>query len=277
MQFEELMKWIELPKEAREVARAYRKTGEEFETWKKLYQDDFRGFMKAWKDTEHAYEWLLSFYLELGLELYDSYQKEGISDQVFTDSMKDITIWCLECKRIYGVWGLSEVYWIACTLKQKLYRLGRLQFEPVTLEVDYVDDRDELFKELDPAPKKGQKVLNVHIPAGEPLSIEACMESFRQAEFFFNDDFDAYVCDSWLLAPELKKLMSQEANIIQFQNLFTVTHIHHRFRQAEQRVFGVISEDITSYPEETSLQKNLKKYIISGREPGIGIGFINRR
>ena len=36
-------------------------------------------------------------------------------------------------------------------------------------------------------------------------------------------------------------------------------------RQAEERVFGFLSDDTHAYPENTSLQRALKAYLLSGR------------
>lgn len=46
------------------------------------------------------------------------------------------------------------------------------------------------------------------------------------------------------------------------------------FHRQEQRVFGEILEDKSQYPEDTLLQRNLKKYLMDGKNPGIGTGFV---
>ncbi len=133
--------------------------------------------------------------------------------------------------------------------------MGRLQFE-----------KDEK-----------ERKLHVHIPEGEPLSPEACDKSFAQAEDFFEDFYEGFDCESWLLSPALLEMLDEENRIIQFQKRFKIERIDLNSRQAEERVFGMIQEDKSLYPEYTSLQKALKKYVLAGKKPGAGFGTIARK
>lgn len=266
MQLEELMERIHLPEKARERVREVDISEEEYGFWKEWFYHDFRDFLGKWKEKPDKLEWALKFFLLLSCEVYDEYQNKVISDEVFDQTFYDITIWCEECFRKYGIYGLEEVWWLAQSVKMRLFRLGRLQFEPMTLEEDLNGDEKSI--------KAGTEVLNVHIPAKEPLQMEECLKSFQKAEEFFGKKNQIYVCDSWLLSPRLKEILPEESNIIQFQNLFEIVKVHERFPQAEQRVFQDVKEDKSLYPEKTTLQRNLKAYLLEGKQPGIGIGFI---
>ena len=73
--------------------------------------------------------------------------------------------------------------------------------------------------------KKGDNVLEVHIPAGDNLSMEECKLSFAKARIFFKKhfpdfDFKYLTCHSWLLDSELTKYLPEGSNIIAFGNLF---------------------------------------------------------
>ena len=265
MKLKELMNIIHLPEEAQEVAMKFMLGEKEYQKEKEVFYNDTRDFLKKWKESENRFQWILAFYLKLTLEVYEEYQRQGIPEKVFEDTFYDITIWCEECYRKYGYYGLEEAGWIAFSIKMKLFRLGRLQFEPIVLSEEMVGKTGIL--------KAGTSVLNVHIPAGEKMDFEECKKSFGQAEQFFGDSYEAYVCDSWLLSPVLKELLPESSNIVRFQNLFEVVNVHHRFPQAEQRIFQDIREDKENYPENTSLQKKAKQYILSGNDIGIGVGF----
>lgn len=269
MELQELMNKIRLPKEAQETAVSFLSDEEIYNEKKELFYRDTKAFLKEWKESENHLQWLLSFYLKLALEVYEEYKRQGIAEKIFVDTFYDITIWCEECKRKYGVYGMNEAGWIAFSIKMKLFRLGRLQFEPMTLQEDMTGKSETL--------KAGTKVLNVHIPAGEKLDITECGKSFLQAEEFFGNSYEAYVCDSWLLAPALKEMLAETSNIIQFQNLFEIVNVHHRFPQAEQRIFADVREDKENYPEDTVLQKRAKEYILSGKDIGIGVGFFRKK
>ena len=153
-----------------------------------------------------------------------------------------------------GIPGIVEERWLSLPLQMKIFRLGRLQFEP------------------DPE----NKVLHVHIPEGEPLLDEECGKSFAEADRFFGPEYTMYDCESWLLSPKLQKLLKSQSNILKFQNRFEVQKIIYPFRQAEERVFGEIREDKENYPEQTSLQRAVKQLVMTGEDVGIGYGVIDR-
>lgn len=265
MRTEELMARIHLPQEARKLVRAERIDKEDYDVWKEKFCQDIRHFIEEWKQMKERYVWALEFYLKLALDTYEKYMENGYADKIYDDTFYDITIWCMECYRKHGVYGLEELWWLGQSVKMKLFRLGRLQFEPILTERD-MKGKDRIIK-------AGTKVLNVHIPSGEPLRIEACQESFRQAKEFFEEESPVYVCDSWLLSPHLKEILPETSNIIRFQNLFEITSVSYKYPQAEQRIFGEVLEDKHQYSENTSLQRKAKEYVLSGRDLGIGAGF----
>ena len=276
MGIEELMERISLPEEARRVVRKENMTETVYTEEKQLFYDDFPVFLENWKKEtgKEKYVCALALYVRLACEVYPKYREKEIEDEIFDKTFYDITIWCEECYRKHQVYGLEELWWLAQSVKMHLFRLGRLQFEPVVLEKDVKVDRegqDTQNKKI--SISAGTKVLNVHIPAGEPLDYEACLDSFRLAEAFFGKN-QIYMCDSWLLSPHLKEVLSEKSNILKFQNLFTVIKVYHAYPQAEQRIFQNVIENKQEYPEDTSLRRRAKAYILSGKDLGIGIGFI---
>lgn len=277
MRIEELMERISLPEEARQAVRKENLTEAEYTEEKQLFYDDFPVFLENRKKEtgKEKYVHALALYVRFACEVYPKYREKGIEDEIFDKTFYDITIWCKECYRKHQVYGLEELGWLAQSVKMNLFRLGRLQFEPVVLEKDVKVDRegqDSQNKKV--SISAGTQVLNVHIPAGEPLDFEACLDSFRQAEAFFGEN-QIYMCDSWLLSPHLKEVLPEDSNILKFQNLFTITSVYYAYPQAEQRIFQNVIENKQEYPEDTSLRRRAKAYILSGKDLGIGIGFID--
>lgn len=266
MQIEELMRRIGLSDGAQQAVRDTKILPGEYEEWKRIFKEDFKEFLERWKQRSDRSRWALRFYLQMACEVYDEYKEKKIGDEVFNQTFSDIAIWCDDCCYRQGVYGLEEVWWVAQSIKMKLFRLGRLQFEPIVL--------DEALQGEDAVLERGEEVLNVHIPAGEPLEYEACLESFRMAETFFGKENQKYICDSWLLSPVLKELLPQDSNIIKFQNMFHICKVYDTFPQAEQRIFGEVKNDKAEYPEETCLQKKAKAYVMKKKKIGIGIGYI---
>ena len=211
---------------------------------------------------------VLRLYLDWIVDSKAQYDTLGIPEIYFWDSMKDIAIWCDDYLTKYGVPGFKEWEWVGRSLRLEVIRIGRLQFEPIQLSQN-VTLSGQTFG-------AGLSILDVHIPAGEPLTPEAALKSMNRApEFYktyFNKEFSLLHCHSWLLSPDLKELLSAHSRIIQFQNLFTVYKTDNEERQAEERVFGFLSDDPNKYPESTSLQKAVKKYMLDGNEVMMGAG-----
>lgn len=256
MTINELMQKIRLPEAARELA--LRHIPVILNPWRELLYTN----TKALTD-QLTPETAPGILIALAADSYSYWEEKGISEQVYIDSMYDITLWCEDYYTKHGEYGLSECGWICKSIKMELFRLGRLQFEPITLDSSIAVNETEI--------PEGTAVYSVHIPAGEPLDIAACEHSFAVAPSFFGVDSPIYVCGSWLLAPELADVLSSSSNILAFQKFFTIVRTFPS-RQAEERIFGCVLDDISAYPEYTSLQRNTKAYLLSGKSIGGGYG-----
>lgn len=255
MTIETLMEKISLPKEGQDCVQDFPMTETFYQSFKELFYEDSKAFFAEADrrtDRERLYLYL---YIRMAADLYPAFVEKGISGKVYVDTFYDITIWYNQCVKKKGVPGLVEERWLSLALRMKIFRLGRLQFEP---------DED-------------RHVLHVHIPEGEPLDDAACGESFAIAEEFFGPEYTIFDCESWLLSPKLQKLLKPDSNILKFQNRFQIEKIIYPFRQAEERVFGRVREDKEQYPESTSLQRAVKAMVLTGEDVGIGYGVIYRK
>ncbi|MEG0228434.1 MAG: acyltransferase domain-containing protein [Lachnospiraceae bacterium] len=231
---------------------------------------------KFYNDRVAFYEWLrnmpngsltaLAVYIELALNTYQSYQEQGIEQQVYIDTFRDLAIWCEHNYKMSGSFGILEWEWLSYSVDMRVFRLGRLQFEPTVL------DREVVWNEA--VIPVGTKVLNVHIPEGEPLLKSACDRSFEKAKEFFQKEYPYAVCTTWLLSPELGELLDATSNIYQFQQRFYIYDVDHSFPQIEQRVFGKISRDKARYPEQNELQRKVKQKLLAGTDFGMGCGIL---
>lgn len=207
--------------------------------------------------------------LQLALRTKEKYASLGIPEDVFFDSFQDIAIWTRTYYERTGDQGLGEWGWIQMSLDLKVFRLGRLQFEPNCLEKE-IRTEERVYP-------KGTPVLHVHIPAEAPLDPRSVEDSLCRAipffQQYFGKSYDLMHCHSWLLAPALKKLLPESSRILQFQSLFQVYDVEPG-RQAEERVFGVVCDDLEAYPEDTSLQRLMKAYLTAGNKVGVGLGII---
>ena len=118
----------------------------------------------------------------------------------------------------------------------------------------------------------GAIVLDTHIPQGEPLDIDKVYGSFRRALSFFHGVYPVFSCHSWLLYPALKEILPVSSRILQFQQLFQIVHTDEADRQAEERIFGKISDDPRLYSESTALQRTAKRHLLEGKRLGSARG-----
>lgn len=254
MDRQKFMERIGLPEEGQLCVLNYGMTEETYRSWRTVFYENETDFFRETEENSRKEPLLLYLYIRFATDLYPCYEKAGIPEKIYYDTFSDITIWYLHCARQKHVIGLTEENWLKLHLKMKLFRLGRLQFE-----------KDE-----------AESRIHVHIPEGAAFTPEACSASFRQAEDFFGGTY-IYDCESWLLSPALSELLDERSNIIRFQKRFRIIKVDGEARQAEERVFGEIREDKNSYPENTSLQKALKKYVLTGKNPGVGYGILMLR
>ena len=235
----------------------------EYEKLRELFLRDVNLFYEAVKKREDFRLVFLYCFSKMACEVYDRYCEQGISRRVYRDTFYDLTLWCENCYKAYGEYGIAQYDWFCRHLDMSLFRLGRLEFERIPSLWDIQTDEISVHK--------GDPVISVHIPQGEKLELDACLDSFRQAEQFWKEK-QVYLCHSWLLYPGLKEIMKPGSNILQFQTLFHIVAVDFEGREAEERIFGELETDPRSYAEDTSLQRAARKYLLSGEKLGSGLG-----
>lgn len=198
------------------------------------------------------------------------YEKIAVSDDIFYNTMKDIVIWCENNNNR----GLKNYRWIENHLKCELFRIGRLQYQ-----ISKINSRKLDYRHL--PLNYGDNVIYVHIPQGEKLIYSDCVNSLKEARAFFEEKFSSFeyqffFSESWLLFEDNRLFMEPSSNILHFQSLFKIAVNIKNENQAIERIFGKKQIFKSKYPENTSLQKNAKKFICSGGKLGIGIGIINK-
>ena len=152
--------------------------------------------------------------------LAEKYRERGIGEAVLLATLSDLVIWTNTWSEIKGELYLGELDWLKRHLEIRLFRLGRLQFCMGQAECD-IPGRGV---------KAGDNVLEIHIPEGEPLSKEACLQSIEAAKKFFKAyfpefDYKCFTCHSWLLDASLEKFLKPESNILQFGRMFDAVHV----------------------------------------------------
>ncbi len=210
----------------------------------------------------------LAVILSLAVRVKEKYASAGISEQIYYDTMSDIRIWCEN----NGNKGLKNYGWLKNHVSFELFRLGRLQFQ-----LYECNNKTLLYNKLPFS--FGERLIYVHIPQGERLEKEKCIEAFKQANMFFSKHFPDYkyryyFCESWLLFNNNRDFMDPQSNIIAFSSLFTHCYSVKLDAQAIDRIFKKRRLLKKNYPESTSLQKRAKEYMLKGNSLGTGIGVV---
>ncbi len=200
-----------------------------------------------------------------------SMQKKNIPDAIIRAIFSDISLWFRYVKREFGMYGLSPrmVLWFNHHFAGKLYKLGLLQFEIASLDLEAGNLHI------------GDPILKVHIPEGERLLSDLCDQSFEKAGKFFSEilsyDFHAFIFDSWLCDREFMNLLPETSNIRKFVKRFElVRQSAVKDDEIYQRVFGgrAVQIGMVDYPLKTSLQKILYPFFMEGIFFGSGVGII---
>lgn len=259
---------IGLHEDASSVLRKYdRLESGDYPAHKAFFLRDREAMLASVRLRADYRQFFLYFFVKLAVDAYAEYRLREIPDEVYIETFSDIRIWSEVCKTTFGEYGIEESGWLQEHTRLALFRLGRLQFQPIPL------DRDLIVGDRKYA--KGHLALNVHIPAGEPLDPRAALASFARARAFFRGVPPVFVCHSWLLYPGLDQLLDPASNIMQFQRLFEIYEVDEASRQAEERIFGALQADPAAYDAITGLQRRAKAYLAAGGKLGAGLGIFS--
>ena len=220
---------------------------------------------------EHSFTMSMLLLLLCGEPLLDLYHMAEISEDIYIDSMKDLTCKLVECYELHGIWGTFVSDWYPRFYTMDRFALGRLQYEFSTFGLEDTLINGNLIK-------KGDKVLNMHIPSSGSFSTKVRMHSYKKAYEFYEKDFGGkpipFVCNSWLLYPKYQDILPERSNILGFCKDFA--YIHERteddFHNA-WRIFGKdYKKDPKEWPRDTSLRKLFAEYVECGGTSGNGYG-----
>lgn len=145
--------------------------------------------------------------------------------------------------------------------------------KPVTLKAD---EWELVLKRDDP-------VLSIHIPAEGRLDYDALKESFLRTEPFFSTYFPDYnwqalVCNTWLLDTKLRDFLRDDSNIVKFQDSFYLYPLYSPNNTGVYRfLFGTDEQDPEKLEAKSSLQRNVRDYLMDGGKIKLGGGFLLRQ
>ena len=192
---------------------------------------------------------ILACMLKASADAYDIYKEKGISDEIYFSTMKCYTRFIDETYKMTGKLYFDRYWWTTRQAGCHLFRIGELEYE---------------MKHID-----NEVVIGIHIPSNADFSPPAVDKSLQNAKNFFALYYPdlvnvEYRCHSWLLDSQLKEMLDENSNIINFQNRFEIFDKGEADTEFIEWIFNTKSKDYTDLSENTSLQRNMKKHILFG-------------
>lgn len=226
---------------------------------------------------------MLACMLACAADLYSWYEQKGISDTIYWDTMGCFTRFIEECRERTGEYAFDREWWTARQVSGRLFRIGELEYERKHIKAG----RNSLQSSQSGAcgnerkQTKDRPVISVHIPSDAVFDPVSCDKSIDRSRQFFAEYFPEwkkadYICNSWLLSPELKKLLPEGSHILNFQSRFQILKTDDSDREFIRWVFQTESSSISDFPENSTLQKNIKRHLLNGGTIGSGYGVLGR-
>lgn len=223
------------------------------------WQEGYRELLDILGEDPKGYRMLCYMLLRAG-EAWEEFEKLGLSREVYTDTMACFSRFVQEHRESYGHYGFDRGFWTVRQISCKLLRIGQLEYELTHLD--------------------GTPAISLHIPSDARLITALLRKSYQQARRLLDTAFPEYrdapvFCCSWLLSPTLKTLLPPASNILRFQRSFTITPVKSGGGYL-QWVYKNPNLSLEDLPEDTSLQRKLKAYLLSGGTFADGKGMLIR-
>ena len=211
------------------------------------------------------------FWLMCTIPLKDVYRENNLSDEMYYDTVSDLKFKLDECKKMHDVWG-THVTWFAPFFKLKRFAFGRLQYDV------FAWDKGEYH-----GMKDGDLCFRMHVPSGSPLTVDAAYDSFRKLYNHYKDELKdgilPIILRTWFMYQPIMELLKDGSNLKKFCDLFDIVsseEIGNKYGYMNF-VFDMnyeSEETLKNLPEDTSLRRSLKKYLLDGNYFGVGSGII---
>jgi len=198
--------------------------------------------------------------LRCALRAKTEFDRLGIPQEIYVDTMAAFSRFVREHKESYGRYGFDRGFWTTRQVSGKLLRIGQMEYELTTLD--------------------GSPVVSLHIPTDVDLRPEVLRPSMKAGLAELYRLFPEYegkkvYCHSWLLSPLLKDMLPEDANILRFQELFDIDPEGIPGKDVLLWVFKNPRLPKEAYPENTSLQRKLKQFFLQGGEFTEGKGYLH--
>ena len=214
------------------------------ETW----QEGLAELKQALGEDPRGYRMLCS-QLRCALEARRTYERLGLSREIYVETMKAFSRFVGEHIESYGFCAFDRGFWTVRQISCRLFRIGQLEYE--------LTEQD------------GVPVIGLHIPSDADLTLPGLRQSYLQAREILNRTFPAWAgapvcCESWLLSQDLPGLLPESSRILAFQRSFSITPQEQESVDVLQWVFQNPDLAPEELPQKTSLQRSLRAFLLAG-------------
>ena len=194
---------------------------------------------------------------------------KDLPEDIWLATMACFTRFVKEHHESMGNFAFDRGFWTTRQIGAKLFRIGELEYE-----LKETEDKDM------------PRMISLHIPSDARMTADRLNDSVARAKEFLKTYFPEWAtlpmrCHSWLLSPALKSLLDEDSNILRFQRAFDLDYEERESDEELRWVYKLIGDqqknvDLTKLPEDTSLQRRMKVYLLEGGKIGSAAGFLAR-
>lgn len=202
---------------------------------------------------------MLCAQLRCAMNAWKNYEKLGIPRKIYVDTMAAFSRFVKEHLESFGTYGFDRDFWTVRQISCMLLRIGQLEYELLR--------------------RDGKAILSLHIPSDADLSLPGLRASYLQARELIGSVFPEWTdapifCYSWLLSQNLPELLPESSRILGFQRSFRITPAPKTKTDVVLWVFKNRDIPLDELPEQTSLQRRLKAFLLSGGVFRDGQGYL---
>jgi hypothetical protein len=130
--------------------------------------------------------------------------------------------------------------------------------------------------------RQGDPVLDIHVPAEGRLTLDALRDALGQAVMFFDQyypqqPFVTYLCDSWLFSPQLEAMLVPTSNILRWQQEGYLLPSEDGSESFLTFTFGSATIDLATAPQDTRLRRAVIAHLAENRPLCCGSWLLLRR
>ena len=129
--------------------------------------------------------------------------------------------------------------------------------------------REYLKSQWECIARPGDKCMSLHIPRKADITMEALDRACASATKIMTERFadlkgKEIYCSSWLLDPRYREILGPDARMTKFMERFVKHPVWNQGTSPFGYVFPKYVDDLSTLPENTTLQRKLKKMYIDG-------------